>query len=183
MDKDTESNKLKEELGEKFEVLTNASPDCIKLFNLDNKIEFMSPGGLKEHGFKSLEEAIGFDWTLSIVPEQREEIHNKIKESIREKKTVNLDVKHLPEFADREWCNLSISPVFDEEGNIKYFLGISRDISERKKMEEKIKKSNEEQNDLNKFMVNRELRMVELKEENARLKAEVEKNKNDHTAI
>lgn len=93
------------------------------MFNLDNKVEYMNPSGLKEHGFKSLEDAIGFDWVLSIVPEQRAEVLRLIKEAVDEKKTASLDVKHLPEFADREWCSFIVSPVFDDNGNTKYFLG------------------------------------------------------------
>jgi two-component system sensor histidine kinase DctS/two-component system sensor kinase FixL len=164
-----------EDLGEKFEMLTNTSPDCIKLFNLENKIEFMSPGGLKEHGFKNLQAAIGFDWTESIVPEQREEVLRKIKESVQEKKTVCLDVKHLPEYADREWCSLSISPVFDKKGAVKYFIGVSRDISDRKLMEEQIKKHSDEQESVNKMMVDRELKMIKLKKENDELKKSLRK--------
>ena len=82
----------KEPLEEKFEILTNMSPDCIKLFNLENKIEFMNPGGLKEHGFKSLEEARGFDWTKSVIPEQREEILKKIKYTFLDKKINLLEI-------------------------------------------------------------------------------------------
>jgi PAS domain S-box-containing protein len=159
--------KENELLGEKFKMLTDASPDCIKLFNLKNEVLFMNPGGLREHGFKSLEEAQGFDWTKSIVVKQRKEVLDKIKESVEQKKAVALDVQHLPELANREWCSLSINPVFDEHGEVKYFVGISRDISDRKKME----------NEENESFVDRELKMVELKKQNEDLKAALEKAK------
>lgn len=157
-------------LGEKFEILTNASPDCIKLFNIENKVEYMNPGGLAEHGFKSLDEALGFDWTMSVVPEQKEEISQKIRECVRDKKTITFDVHHLHEFANREWCSMSISPVFNERGEVKYFIGVSRDISDRKKMEDDINNKRVELEKFNKFMVDRELMMVELKRENEELK-------------
>jgi len=163
-------------LGEKFEMLTNASPDCIKLFNLQNKVEYMNPGGLAERGFKDLDEAIGFDWTMSVVPEQREEISKKIAESVREKKTVSFDVHHLHEFANRDWCSMSISPVFNEQGEVKYFIGVSRDISDRKKMEEEINNKKDELEKINKFMIDRELKMIELKKENEELKKSLAEN-------
>ncbi len=155
---------------EKFEMLTEASPDCIKLFDLENKLLFMSKGGLEEHSFKTMGEAIGFDWTETVVPEQREEIRQKIKESIEERKIVSLDVKHLPEFANREWCHLLICPVFDDAGKVKYFVGISRDISDRKHSEEQMKRYIEELELFNKVTVGRELKMAELKKENEELK-------------
>lgn len=165
---------------EKFVMLMKASPDCIKLFNLDNKIEYMSPGGLEEHGFKSLEEAIGFDWTKTVVPEQQAELRRIIAQSIKEKRPIGLDVKHLPEFANREWCHLIVNPVFDERGRIKYFVGISRDISKRKETEEVLQKDTAEHDRMNQIMVGRELKMIELKKENAELKAMLERNRREN---
>lgn len=167
--KDNQKSECFEER-ERFEMLMQASPDCIKLFDLDNKLEYMSPGGLAEHNFKTMEEAVGFDWTESVVPEQREEIRQKIKESIEQKKAVSLDVKHLPEFANREWCHLIINPVFDAKGEVKYFVGISRDITERKHSDEEIQKHVRELELFNKVTVDRELKMAELKKENEKLK-------------
>jgi hypothetical protein len=140
----------------------------------------MSPGGLKEHNFKSLEEAVGFDWTETVVSEQREEVRSIIKQSIKEKRPLALDVKHLPEFADREWCHFIVNPVFDKKGEVKYFVGISRDISERKKSEEELQKNLAEQDRVNGIMMGRELKMIELKKENTELKAALERNRKEN---
>jgi len=45
-----------------------------------------------------------------------------------------------------------------------------RDVAERKKMEETLRQKLEEVEKLNKFMVGREVKMVEIKEENERLR-------------
>jgi PAS domain S-box-containing protein len=140
----------------------------------------MSPGGLKEHGFKNLDEAIGSDWTETVVPEQREAIREIIKRSIREKKALSLDVKHLTEFADREWCHFIVNPVFDKNGEVKYFVGISRDISDRKQSEEELRKNLVEQDRMNKVMMGRELKMIELKKENAALRIALETNRKEN---
>ncbi|OHA85435.1 MAG: hypothetical protein A2591_03085 [Candidatus Yonathbacteria bacterium RIFOXYD1_FULL_52_36] len=164
-----ENNILAEEK-DLFKILADASPDCIKLFALDNKIKFMSQGGLKEHNLKTPEDAIGLDWTTTIVPEQRDEVLRKIKQSIAEKRAVSIDVQHLHEFSNREWCALIINPIFDESGNVKYFVGISRDISDRKKFEEEIQERSAEQSRLVNAMIDREIKMAELKRENDELR-------------
>jgi len=156
--------------GDKFKMLVDVSPDCIKIFNLENKLEYLSKGGLKEHSFHSEQEAIGFNLVDSIVPEQKDEILAKIKECVEEKKAVYIDVKHLPEFSNREWCSLTINPVIEDDGSIKHFIGISRDISVRKRIQFELKASFDEQKKLNDLMIDRELKMIELKKEIASLK-------------
>ena len=98
------------------------------------------------------------------------EVLEKIKESIAEKKAVSIDVKHLPEFANREWCALTINPIFDEQWNVKYFVGISHDISGRKKTEQEIQEHSEEQSRLVNALIDREIKMTELKRENDELR-------------
>ncbi len=36
------------------------------------------------------------------------------------------------------WNNLSVSPIYDEEGNLTHYIGIQTDITERKEAEEKL---------------------------------------------
>lgn len=48
---------------------------------------------------------------------------------------------------------------------VNYLFGIIRDISDRKELERKLEERVEELEKLNKFMVNREVKMAELKEE------------------
>jgi PAS domain S-box-containing protein len=62
-------------------------------------------------------------------------------------------------------------PLLDKEGVPIYLLGISEDITEKKKQADALKTKTEELEQMNKFMVNRELRMSELKEEITKLKA------------
>jgi len=59
--------------------------------------------------------------------------------------------------------------VIESQGE-KYFLSALVDQTERKKIEADIKKKNTELEKLNNFMVNRELKMTELKKELERLK-------------
>lgn len=71
------------------------------------------------------------------------------------------------------WISMRTAPLFDNKGDIKGGVGLVEDISYRKLTEKEI---NEKVKELEKFYdmaVNRELKMKELKEELARLKAEL----------
>jgi PAS domain S-box-containing protein len=89
------------------------------------------------------------------------------------------------------WLLTRLTPLKDERGRIYRMIGISADITDRKRMEEELRQHREHLEDLvkertaeletktqeletfNKAMVNRELRIIELKEEINRLCAEL----------
>lgn len=64
-----------------------------------------------------------------------------------------------------------ILPIKDSNGTIVYYAEISRDITERKKADLDMIRQSTELERSNKLMIGRELKMIELKEEIARLKA------------
>lgn len=59
---------------------------------------------------------------------------------------------------------VSTSPIFDEKGELTGSVHIAKDITERKKTEEDLKRKMEELEGFNKIAVGRELKMIELKE-------------------
>lgn len=65
------------------------------------------------------------------------------------------------------------SPILDAQGNLIGYLGADTDITERQKAEEALKSRAVELESINKAMIGRELKMVELKEEVERLKKQL----------
>ena len=63
------------------------------------------------------------------------------------------------------------SPIFDDQGKVIMTIGISHDITEQKEADEKLKASFKELEKVNTLMMDRELKMVELKKEIEALKA------------
>ena len=131
----TKQRKTEEKIKEseaKFKTLVESSPDCIKLIGLDGKLLYMSPSGLKEHGLKKPEDAIGWDFSWSIIKEHRLMFKDAFKRALKGK-TTTIEVKHLPEKATRDWCLVTLAPVKSKGGKINYVFGVSRDISELKR--------------------------------------------------
>ncbi len=60
----------------------------------------------------------------------------------------------------------------DSAGNVAGLVGVIMDISERKRMQEELELKLDELESVNRFMVDRELKMVELKEQIQRLREE-----------
>ena len=77
-------------------------------------------------------------------------------------------------------------PIFDETGNVKMMIEYSFDVTDRKKAEQallkteqELKKKLEESEKFTKFAVNRELKMVELKKTIEALKKELAESFSD----
>ena len=73
------------------------------------------------------------------------------------------------------FCSLNARMVTDVHGTISGVEGVIRDVSERKRAEDSLVMRTKELERLNSLMVNRELRMVELKKEIAALSAQLQK--------
>jgi PAS domain-containing protein len=68
------------------------------------------------------------------------------------------------------WYNDTLSPIKDESDKVKAVVTISRNITKNKQSEKKIKEYIETLEKWQKYTVDRELKMVELKEEIKELK-------------
>ncbi|MFZ2310889.1 MAG: PAS domain S-box protein [Patescibacteria group bacterium] len=68
------------------------------------------------------------------------------------------------------WLKTDKIPYFNKDKEIIGIIGFSLDITAQKIAEDKIKEHNAEMEKMNQFMIGRELKMVELKQEIAKLK-------------
>lgn len=77
------------------------------------------------------------------------------------------DVRHTIEWpnGDRRFLTINASPLWDENGEFDGMVATISDITERQKFITKLQKNVDETSRINRLMVGRENRMIELKEE------------------
>ena len=95
-----------------------------------------------------------------------------IKQALEEKPIKNYETIHVKNDGTQIYVSLTLSPIKDELDLIIGMSMISRDITERKMSEEKLSKY-DEINRLNRLMVDREVKMVELKQTIKNLEAKL----------
>lgn len=129
-----------EESEEKYRVLVNNSFDIIYKVNSDRIITFASPSWTVILGH-DVSEVIGKLYTDFVHPDDAkacEESIRKILSSSERQSDVEYRVRHI----DGSWRFHASSavPVIDESGKFTSFVGIAKDITDRKNAEMEVKK-------------------------------------------
>lgn len=141
----TENKKAEEALKEseaKFKTLAENAPDAIMRFDKNLRVSYLNPQDLAATG-KTLEEFIGKTNEEMGMPSELCKLWN----SMFEKAKTSGQVQHVDfDFGTSEEVktySLRIVPEFAKDGSLISYMGISRDITERKKAEEELRKSQE----------------------------------------
>lgn len=126
---------------EKFRLLAENANDVIWLLNEKGEFIYISPSVEKLRGYTP-EELMALPLEKKLMPESFKLISGILETFFTNfKKGVLPDTPHIIEVeqpckdGSTVWTELNINPVLDDEGNFKFFLGISRNIDERKKAE------------------------------------------------
>ncbi len=130
---------------ERFRLLFEGSSNPVTIFDRDGNILMINPRGAKNLGRPDAE-LVGCS-LKEFFPEQFTELVNKFREVIAQGKSLNFEYK--VRLADGEhWFWSTHDPVRDAEGIAYAVQVISYDITERKRMEEALRQSEEKYRDL-----------------------------------
>ncbi|MDI6723277.1 MAG: PAS domain S-box protein [Methanobacterium sp.] len=132
-------NKLKER-EEELRTIIEHSPDAITRFDKNLRHTFINPAGTKMTGLKE-EDYIGKTHAeLGISKELAKEVDNLLKGVFKTGKTKTFEFEINTPEGVKYYYSYNI-PEFDEKGRVKSVLAIAHDITDRKKAEEDLMKS------------------------------------------
>ena len=93
-------------------------------------INYINPAFTRITGY-TFEEVRGRDWTFLKGAETSQKTCDEIMEALRERVSIQREIINYRKDGSKFWDDLSISPVLDEKGKLKFFVGVLTDISER----------------------------------------------------
>ena len=140
--RDITERKRTEELRSQLAAIVESSSDAIIGRSLDGTITIWNKGAEETYGY-SADEAIGRPISILVPPNRQDELP-EILEKIRKGETIrHYETKRLCK--DRKLIDVSItvSPIKEANGNITGASVIARDITERKRAQEALRKSEE----------------------------------------
>lgn len=121
------------------------SPDSITILDLNGVILSVNPGFEKVYGWTK-EEAIGKRFR-DFMPEIKNDIDRLFEEVYAGRSFIGYETVRYRKDGKKILVNMTISPVKNEKGEIIQISSISRDITEQKEMEERMRKVERELKD------------------------------------
>jgi PAS domain S-box-containing protein len=128
---------------ERLRAVFSSSPDAIAVSDLHGNIIDCSEAAWKMLGFSSMEELIGKSSFDFIAEKDRQEALENLTKTLEQGTARNVEYVLLNKNGEKFWGELSASIVKDLLGNPVGFVGVIRDVSERKKAEQTLKESEE----------------------------------------
>ncbi len=137
---------IAEDSRELYRTLAEAARDMIYIIGRDGTVLYVNSFAARAFG-KSPDEIIG---------KNRNELFPKDVADVQEKKLGYVFEKGEPLFTDdvtvffdhEIWQNTHLVPIKDEKGNVSAIIGVSRDITERKHMEQELREVEERLNQM-----------------------------------
>ncbi len=129
----------KEESESQYRTLVETSPDAITLTDLQGNILIANEQTLRLHGFKTIDELKGMSAFSLIAPEDQERALTNLKRTLETGSISNIEYTMLRKDGSRFSAELNAALLRGAKGEPRAFIGITRDLSERKAVESRLK--------------------------------------------
>ncbi|MEO7924231.1 MAG: PAS domain S-box protein [Chitinophagaceae bacterium] len=121
----------------RIRTILDTEPECIKLLGPGGEVIMMNPAGLGMIEADNEEQVLGKSVLGIILPEHRAAFSNLTKKVFKgESGKLVFEIEGLK--GTRRWLETHAVPMKNEQGDIISLLGVTRDITDRKKAEEKL---------------------------------------------
>ncbi len=160
-----------------YETITSSTPDLLYVFDLDYRFTYANQALLDMWG-RTWEESIGKGLLeIGYEPWHAEMHEREIDEIIRTKLPVRGDVSFPHATLGNRVYDYIFTPVFNEYGDVEAIAGATRDVTDRKRWEESLKKSSETLQELNRELASTNQELAASLEEVAKVNNELLKAK------
>lgn len=129
---------------ERYRRLVETSPDAITVTDLRGKLIMANQRNAELHGCESVEELLDRDAFEFIAPEDRQRAMENARRTLETGSIRNVEYEMLRKDGSRYSAELSASLITDADGEPAAFIGVVRDITQRKQVEEALRRRAEE---------------------------------------
>jgi PAS domain S-box-containing protein len=196
MDPDQSRRSVREQRDELFRLLVERVRDyAIFLLDTDGHVASWNSGAELLKGYRS-DEILGQHISRFYTEEDRAAGRSqRLLIKARTEGRVEDEGWRVRKDGERFWADVIITALYDDEGELRGFAKVTRDLTERRRLEDELRRAqhdleqrvaqrttelqarNRELEEFHDVTVGRELRMIELERENERLRQELSRLK------
>jgi PAS domain S-box-containing protein len=152
------------------------SPVTVMITDKKGTIEYVNPSFSEVTGY-SAKEAIGQNPGILKSGNHPNSFYKDLWDTILSGRTWRGEFLNRKRNDEEFWESASISAIKNDKGDITHFVAVKQDITDRKNMEEVLRRNVEELERFNKLAFGRELKMIQLKEEINELLSQLNQDK------
>ncbi|MFK5856153.1 MAG: PAS domain-containing sensor histidine kinase [Bacteroidota bacterium] len=140
--------KALKESEERIRTILETEPECVKILDLNGKLEYMNPAGLNMIDADNMDQVLGQSMLPLITGEYRRSFAELISKTLKGNggklkfEAIGLRGRHV-------WLETTSVPLRQDNEKIIGVLGLTRDITEYKKAEDALKESEKHLKELN----------------------------------
>jgi len=138
--RESNSRAVRKQAEEKLRILSRAvdqSPAMILITDTKGSIEYINPKFTEVTGYSQME-AVGKNPRILKSDKMPDSHYKEMWDTLKAGKTWSDEMINKKKNGDFYWVSISISPIFDKEGTITHYVGLSEDITKKKKTEEEL---------------------------------------------
>jgi len=124
---------------ERYRRLIELSPDAITLTDIELNIIAANQQSVKQNGAESAEELIGINSLELIHPEDRQRAIENAQETMSSAGVIQAEYRLQRKDGSYFPAELKASMIDDDEGNPTGFIAVTRDITDRKRVEDELR--------------------------------------------
>ncbi|GAB1409200.1 hypothetical protein MASR1M90_03540 [Desulfovibrionales bacterium] len=133
--------RAREEQCRRLSAVVEQGPDGVLMTDAHGTIEYVNPKFEHMTGY-TLDEAVGKKPpALLATSETMKGIHKDLPQIVRTQKTWKGELANRRKDGTQFWATLSITPIYDQEGDITHYVAILEDSTERLRMEQSLRES------------------------------------------
>jgi PAS domain S-box-containing protein len=128
---------------EKYKTLVDASPDAVTMTDLQGRLTYISEQTLKMHGYANTDELLGRSALILISREDHQRAIDNMNKTLAEGSIKGIEYILLRKDGSSFIGELNASLIKNTHGRPKAYMATTRDVTEHRKAEELIRKSEE----------------------------------------
>jgi PAS domain S-box-containing protein len=162
--RDITQRKLDERALRLRDAALEAAANAITITDRDGNITWVNPAFTRLTGY-TLEEAVGNNPRLLQSGQHDKAFYKNLWDTVLSGNVWHGEIINKRKDGSLYTEEMTITPLRNESGESSHFIAIKQDITPRKQTEEELRRRTEELEMFNKVMVDREMRIIEMKEE------------------